>query len=196
MGCGGRLMGITTEMTEYTEQQSLSGVHSIMRVKLAQAGGGARPPPFTTFTINSKVTVGRYNNPVSSLVKICTLRHNNRGEKGRGERNSKSVSALSAVENTITFLVMVTKGTPLVLYPSKLLDKETKILFLVMVYSQPFNNAFEALNLFKNKYVAEIQLHVNVGRLLSIPQSSTQSSGMACQRRFLLHHIHNKCRCS
>ncbi len=37
-------------------------VHSIMRVKLAQAcegggGGGARPPPFTTFTITSKVAV-------------------------------------------------------------------------------------------------------------------------------------------
>jgi hypothetical protein len=30
-----------------------------MRVKLAQAGvgGGARPPPFTTFTITSKVAV-------------------------------------------------------------------------------------------------------------------------------------------
>ncbi len=36
------------QTTEYTEQQqSLSGVHSIMRVKLAQAGegGGGRPPP-------------------------------------------------------------------------------------------------------------------------------------------------------
>ncbi len=46
--------------TEYTElQQSLSGVHSIMRVKLARAGegGGARLPTFTTFTITSKVAV-------------------------------------------------------------------------------------------------------------------------------------------
>jgi hypothetical protein len=45
VGCGGRLMDITTE---YTEQQSLSGVHSIMRVKLAQAGdgGGCMPTPF------------------------------------------------------------------------------------------------------------------------------------------------------
>jgi hypothetical protein len=38
---------------------TLSGIHSIMRVKLAQAGedGGARPPPFTTFTITSKVAM-------------------------------------------------------------------------------------------------------------------------------------------
>ncbi len=38
-------------------QRPLSGVHSIMRVKLAEAGGvgGARPPRFTTFTITSKV---------------------------------------------------------------------------------------------------------------------------------------------
>jgi hypothetical protein len=46
--------------TEYKEeQQSLSGVHSIMRVKLAQAGEGgvARLSPFTTFTITSEVAV-------------------------------------------------------------------------------------------------------------------------------------------
>ncbi len=45
--------------TEYTEKQRLlSGVHSIMRVKLAQTGeGGSRPPPFITFTITSKVAV-------------------------------------------------------------------------------------------------------------------------------------------
>ncbi len=44
-------------------------------------GGGARPPPFLTFTITSKVAVyapcgwmgKRHTNPVSSLVKICTL---------------------------------------------------------------------------------------------------------------------------
>ncbi len=82
--------------------------------------------------------MGRYDNPVSSLVKICT------------------VSALSAGENTTTFLVMVTKGTPLLLRPSKFLDKETKIIFLVMEYSVLFDNVFEALNLFINKYVAEI----------------------------------------
>ncbi len=43
--------------------------------------GGARPPPFITFTITRKVAVyapaewalGRYTNPVSTLVKICTL---------------------------------------------------------------------------------------------------------------------------
>jgi hypothetical protein len=41
--------------------------------------GGARPSPFIKFTITSKVAVyipaewHRYTNPVSSLVKICTL---------------------------------------------------------------------------------------------------------------------------
>ena len=49
--------------TEYTELQPLlSGVHSVMRVKLALAGEGggctaARPPPLITFTITSKVAV-------------------------------------------------------------------------------------------------------------------------------------------
>ncbi len=40
-------------------QRLLSGVHSIMKVKLAQAGkcGGARTPPFIPFTITSKVAV-------------------------------------------------------------------------------------------------------------------------------------------
>jgi hypothetical protein len=54
-----------------------------MRVKLAQAGegGGARPPPFITFTITSNVAVYALAEwadtitlfHVSSLVKICTL---------------------------------------------------------------------------------------------------------------------------
>jgi hypothetical protein len=46
--------------TEYTELQPLlSGVHSVMRVKLVLAGegGGARPPPLITFTLTSKVAV-------------------------------------------------------------------------------------------------------------------------------------------
>ncbi len=46
--------------TEYTElQRLLSGVHSVMRVKLALAGegGGCTPIPFITFTITSKVAV-------------------------------------------------------------------------------------------------------------------------------------------
>ncbi len=46
--------------TEYREWQwHLFGVHSIMRIKSAQAvdGRGARTPPFITFTINSKVAV-------------------------------------------------------------------------------------------------------------------------------------------
>jgi hypothetical protein len=49
------------EITEYTELQPLlSGVHSVMRVKLALAMvrvGGARPPPLITFTLTSKVAV-------------------------------------------------------------------------------------------------------------------------------------------
>jgi hypothetical protein len=59
--CTERLLEIIPyRNTEYTElQQLLSGVHSIMRVNLAQAGrgGDARPPPFITFTITSKVAV-------------------------------------------------------------------------------------------------------------------------------------------
>jgi hypothetical protein len=46
--------------TEYTELQPLlSGVYSVMRVKLALAGegGGARPPPLITFTITSQVAM-------------------------------------------------------------------------------------------------------------------------------------------
>ncbi len=48
--------------TEYTELQPLlSGVHSVMRVKLVLAGeeggGGARPPPLITFTLTSKVAL-------------------------------------------------------------------------------------------------------------------------------------------
>ncbi len=47
-----------TECTEW--QRPLSGVHSIMMEKLAQAGegmGSARPPPFTTSTITYKIVV-------------------------------------------------------------------------------------------------------------------------------------------
>ncbi len=46
--------------TEYTELQLLlSGVHSVMRVKLALVGesGGCTPTPLITFTITSKVAV-------------------------------------------------------------------------------------------------------------------------------------------
>ncbi len=47
--------------TEYTELQPLlSGVHSVMRVKLVLAGEGGgctRPPPLITFTLTSKVAV-------------------------------------------------------------------------------------------------------------------------------------------
>ncbi len=49
-------------------------------------------------------------------------------------------------------------------------------LSLDMVYLELLNNAFKALNLILNKYVAEIQLPGNAIRLLSIPQSSSQSS--------------------
>jgi hypothetical protein len=51
---------ILAAATEYTElQRLLSGVHSVMRVKLALAGkgGGCTPTPFITFTITSKVAV-------------------------------------------------------------------------------------------------------------------------------------------
>ncbi len=49
----------TVYNTEYTELQPLlSGVHSVMRVKLVLADeGGGCPPPFTTFTLTSKVAV-------------------------------------------------------------------------------------------------------------------------------------------
>ncbi len=54
------LLGVYAKLTDYTELQPLlSGVHSVMRVKLALAGagGGARPPPLITFTITIKVAV-------------------------------------------------------------------------------------------------------------------------------------------
>jgi hypothetical protein len=49
----------TTEYTQSGNGRPLSGVHSIMMEKLAQAGedGGARPPPFTLSTITYKVVV-------------------------------------------------------------------------------------------------------------------------------------------
>ncbi len=76
-----RLIVCTTEYTE--SQRLLSGVHSIMRVKLAQAGegGGCTPTPFhlhlpspvklqcTMLQLSGQI----HYNPVSSLVKICTL---------------------------------------------------------------------------------------------------------------------------
>jgi hypothetical protein len=44
--------------TEYTELQPLlSGVHSVMRVKLVLAGEGGGSPPLITFTLTSKVAV-------------------------------------------------------------------------------------------------------------------------------------------
>jgi hypothetical protein len=43
----------------------------------------------------------------------------------------------------------------------------------------PKNNVIEALNLVLEKYSAEIQLPGNITQLLSMPQSSTQSSCMA-----------------
>ncbi len=58
--CMGPRRILRSSPREYTELQPLlSGVHSVMRVKLALAGegGGARPPPFITFTITSKVAV-------------------------------------------------------------------------------------------------------------------------------------------
>jgi hypothetical protein len=51
---------------------ALSGVHSIMMEKLAQAGegGGARPPPFTLFTITYKVSD---TPPLISSLPLCTV---------------------------------------------------------------------------------------------------------------------------
>jgi hypothetical protein len=64
--------------TEYTVL--LSGVHSVMRVKLALAGkGGVHAHPLSLHLpspVKLQCTLqlsGRYTNPVSSLVKICTL---------------------------------------------------------------------------------------------------------------------------
>jgi hypothetical protein len=44
---------------ENTQEYTQNGEHSIMMEKLAQSGegGGARPPPFTLFTITYKVAV-------------------------------------------------------------------------------------------------------------------------------------------
>jgi hypothetical protein len=65
-------------------------------------------------------------------------------QRRKGERgNSDSRSALSAGEYlyTTTFLMMVTLSTPLLLCPSNILDKATKILFsFVIVHSLLFNN--------------------------------------------------------
>ncbi len=52
-----------------------------------------------------------------------------------------------------------------------------------MVYSALFNNVIEVLNLVLEKYLAEIQLPGNTTQLFSIPQSSPQSSSMACHWR-------------
>ncbi len=81
-GGGGGIKLLVVVTKEYKEQQRLlSGVHSIMRVKLAQAGvgGGCTPTPFhyiyhrqQSCSLRSS-WVGRHANPVLSLVKICTL---------------------------------------------------------------------------------------------------------------------------
>jgi hypothetical protein len=90
-----------------------------------------------------------------------------------------SVSALSTGAYTTTCLMMVILSPQLLLYPSKVFRHgNNSTLSLVRVYSELFNNVFEALNLFFNNYVpvAEIQLPGNAIWLLSIPQSSSQSS--------------------
>ncbi len=95
--------GMAVPPTDYIEYQwPLSGVHSIMRVKSAQAGegGGACPPPFIISTITCKVALH------------CTLQL-------KGQRHS----GLSAGEYTVyhahIFDGEVTKGTSLLLCPSK-----------------------------------------------------------------------------
>jgi hypothetical protein len=64
MICLNSLFTFYINTTEYTELQPLlSGVHSVMRVKLALAGegwgdqGGARLPPLITITLTNKVAV-------------------------------------------------------------------------------------------------------------------------------------------
>jgi hypothetical protein len=89
-----------------------------------------------------------------------------------------------------TLLVMVTLSPPLLLCLSKIFRHGNKNYFsLVMVYSVLFNNVYTA-------YVEEIQLPSNGIWLLSIPQSSTQSSSMAWHWSFSSYHLKYKCSCS
>jgi hypothetical protein len=55
---------------------------------------------------------------------------------------------------------------------------QIKFTFLVKVYKVLFKNVFKAFNLLK-KYIAEIQPPGNGTQLLSITQSSVESSGVA-----------------
>ncbi len=74
---------------------------------------------------------------------------------------------------TSTFSKMITLSPLLLLCPSKNFRHESKNTPSI------FNNVFKTFYLLK-KYVAEIQLSGNGIRLFSMPQSSSQSSGMAC----------------
>jgi hypothetical protein len=104
-------------------------------------------------------------NPIEKIMES----YNHRGDKGRGE--TEGVSLPFQLERTPQLGSWWLHWVHLLLCPSKIFwygNKNT--LSLVLVFSVIFNNVFKALNLFLNKYVAEIQLPGNGIWLLSIPQ--------------------------
>ncbi len=70
---------------------------------------------------------------------------------------------------------------------ARFFDKDTKFFFIVIVYSVLFYIVIEALNLVLEKIFSRNQPAWQY--ILSIPQSSTQSSDMACHWRFPSHHM-------
>jgi hypothetical protein len=58
-GLFGLTVGLFCTQSTHRVATAISGVHSITMEKVAQAGegGGARPPPFTIFTVTYKVAV-------------------------------------------------------------------------------------------------------------------------------------------
>ncbi len=108
---------------------------------------------------------------------------NMEGERG----NTENFCSLSAGAYTTTFLVMVTLYVTVAVPKQDFQTRKQKNSFLVIVYSALFNTVIEALNLVFEKYLTEIQLPGNITQLLSIPQSSTQSSGTARPWRFPSH---------
>ncbi len=75
---------------------------------------------------------------------------------------AKWKECLSAEAYTTALLIIVTLNLPLLRCPRKIFRHANKnTLSLVMVYLALFNNIFKALNLFLNRYLAEIQLPDN-----------------------------------
>ncbi len=92
-----------------------------------------------------------------------------RGGKGRGE--TARMSLPSQLECIPQLCLWWLYRVHMLLCPSKNFRRRNKnTLFIVIVYSALFNNVFTALNLFLNKYIAEIQLPGNSISRLSIPQ--------------------------